>query len=725
MVKETILSVNTAPAVKSIGELRQNISALKKQLNDIDLSKEGGMEEYNQTLQELKVNQNLLRESMYATTASFKDITDAATAANVAFNDNNELVSMEGVSYNALVNKLAELKQQWRSTTDETERAQLGERINNINDQLKNMDKSVGVFGRNVGNYIGAVDHLAAGLSVMGKGAAGLVNPLKNATMGLKAMSTTPVVAILGLLANVLSKVIAELKATEEGTESVTGIMGVFSGVGDAVRVIFQGIGTVVGKLSEALVGLAKKLGLVGDKMRERQAIAKEEIRLAKQERQTIMDNADANLKVAELRAKAVDKEKYTAEERLNFLKAANEEERQIAERAKKQAEEEYNLVVRRNALTKSSAEDLKAEADAYVKMVDAQTNYNNRLRSNTQEQNRIRKEQNSEREKEERELLKSQQRQLELNKSYWEERLKHVEKGSFDEYSTRQAILEDEYELEKKKAMADIKDAEEKVRTLELIEAKYNQRRLDLADEYAEEQLNQERLHLQNEAAALRDGSAAQLEALVAVKEKELDIIRLIGKKESETQEEYRAREIAAEKAHNEAKKALLQKRLAMVSTYASGFSTLADNIADALESGTETSKEEAEKVKNLRIASATIEMLNGVVSAISTAQELGPVAGPIMAAINSASVIAAGVANINKIKQQQVSTSGASTTTAASVQAPSVQPQVQQVRYITGATEEDRLNRMAQDQRVYILSSDIEANNNQKRVQVRETTF
>ena len=62
---------------------------------------------------------------------------------------------------------------------------------------------------------------------------------------------------------------------------------------------------------------------------------------------------------------------------------------------------------------------------------------------------------------------------------------------------------------------------------------------------------------------------------------------------------------------------------------------------------------------------------------------------------------------------------------TVPAQVNAPTVSPQVQQVRTLTSASEEDRLNRMADDHRVYILSSDLEADRDQHRVQVEETTF
>ena len=118
---------------------------------------------------------------------------------------------------------------------------------------------------------------------------------------------------------------------------------------------------------------------------------------------------------------------------------------------------------------------------------------------------------------------------------------------------------------------------------------------------------------------------------------------------------------------------------------------------------------------------------MFQGAVTAYSTAQSLGPIAGPIVGAINAAAVIAAGTANIAKIKAQDVSGSGDSSAGAATatVEAPSVEPVVNEVRTVTSASEEDRLNSMAKDQRVYILSSDIEADQQQKRVQVAESTF
>ena len=203
------------------------------------------------------------------------------------------------------------------------------------------------------------------------------------------------------------------------------------------------------------------------------------------------------------------------------------------------------------------------------------------------------------------------------------------------------------------------------------------------------------------------------------------LDYEQQIADKRVEIEQEAARRIREEEKATAEATKETMAQRMQSLQDAMNATASIFDSLADIYEGNTKQTKQEAERVKNLRIAGATIDMLNGVVSAISTAQKLGPPQGPIMAAINSAAVITAGVANIAKIRNTKVSTSSASTTVPAVAQAPAIEPQLTQVRTLTGATEEDRLNRMADRQRVYILDSDIEAKRDERRVQVEETTF
>lgn len=174
----------------------------------------------------------------------------------------------------------------------------------------------------------------------------------------------------------------------------------------------------------------------------------------------------------------------------------------------------------------------------------------------------------------------------------------------------------------------------------------------------------------------------------------------------------------------------ALMKQRVNVIQQAAGATSAVLSSLADMYESSTDGSEKEAKKAKALRIAAATIDMLQGAVTAYSSAQSLGPIAGPIVGAANAAAVIAAGAANIAKIRATQVSKNGSASAPSASV-SPVVSAPVQeytppeQLRTVTSASEEDRLNRMAEPARVYILQSDIEAAGRASKVQVDESTF
>lgn len=799
MVKEVILNVKTGQAVKNVGELRENIKQLKAALNDQDLSNPEGMKKYNELLGELKINQNALKDAMYATTASWGDITNAATGANIAFDQNNKLVNMQGVSYNALVHEMADLKQAWRATTDEMERAALGERINSVNDQLKSMDASVGNYQRNVGNYIGAVDHLTASFGSMGKGAQSVIAPIKGVTTGLKTLSATPAIAILGLLANVLQKVIEGLKSSEENTNAMTQAMSPFAAIGDTVTKVLQGLGGVLAKVVEGFGKLTSAIFGTNEATKERLRLAKEEAALQQKERENIIANAEAEREVARLRAEAADKTKHSATERIALLEQAGEQERLIAERSVQAAKMQYEIIKARNALTQSNAEDLKKEAEAYAAVVNAETSYYNKVREInagiTEARNaeakaasdaaKAAKDAAAAKIAAEKEYIAKaladevqaatnraeayrhgsveylaamrdvaaleydqMKRQMDESDAEWQaRRLAAARKLAEAQQSTTDALIEEgRLALENEMNALATGSLDQLSKAVEL--AKYNLDNLHqaidesddafLARRLEAQQAYRDALQAQNEAeleegrqqyeqrlATLEENSLAYLDAEVALKKYELDTLHQL---EGESEDAFRTRQLQAEKEYYDAKKAQVQSWMQTLSGMTSGVSSILGSIADAMEENTEMTEEEAKKAKNLRVASATIDMLQGAVTAYAGAQSLGVPMGPIIGAINAAAVIAAGIANIAKIKATQVSANSSSSqtpTVPAQVNAPTVSPQVQQVRTLTSASEEDRLNRMADDHRVYILSSDLEAERDQHRVQVEETTF
>ena len=131
---ETLGNIGGASTVK---ELKQQISDLRDRLVTLDK----GSEEYKATVQQLIDDQVKLKEVMNA--------------------GKNEIQAAEG-SYNALSQRMSALKQVWKETTDEATRDEIGKQINEINNQLKALDSSIGNSQRNVGNYKSALEGLDA-----------------------------------------------------------------------------------------------------------------------------------------------------------------------------------------------------------------------------------------------------------------------------------------------------------------------------------------------------------------------------------------------------------------------------------------------------------------------------------------------------------------------------------------------------------------------------------
>lgn len=126
-----IIEIDTGDSITSLKEYKKHIDDLRGSLLALDKTSE----EYAKVSDEIRQEQTKLNEVMKVG----KDYSDAADG-----------------SYNKLVQTMSELKKQWRATSDEAERAQLGSQILDINNQLKELDASTGNFQRNVGDYSNA-----------------------------------------------------------------------------------------------------------------------------------------------------------------------------------------------------------------------------------------------------------------------------------------------------------------------------------------------------------------------------------------------------------------------------------------------------------------------------------------------------------------------------------------------------------------------------------------
>ena len=629
------LEINDTTAVKSIKELRENISALKKAINEAD---EGTpFSEVQTATQQLREQQRALRDAMYSSTGTFQDVTAAAKGT--------------GQSYNALVAQMANLKTQLRAvdTSTETGVAQFktyAKQINDINTRLKQMDALQGNYQRNVGMYTQKIANMGNAFQATAGAASGMINPIKGATTAFQTLSATPVIGILGLLANIITKVIASMSKGEAETGKLTQAFAGFQAIGDLVTKGLQALGNAVAWVVDKMGKLIASIAGANEQQEKRIALTERELELAASQRETTMRNAEAERDIAELRAKAADKEMYTASQRLEFTKQAADLENEIAKRSYEDLKTQYEIIKAKNSLATSTTEELKEEADAYAAMVRAETEYYNRIRTNNREQARLRKEMAGE-------------------------------------------------------SKAAAKEAEES----------------NLADWKAALALGEKRAE---DARKLREQQQKEMDEWV---QGETDSIVAEIEEMMEAEERWNAFE---EKLAEERKKRAEEEAKARISAMqwaANATSSILGSLADMYETNGKDNEKNAKRIKGLRIAGATIDMLQGVVTAIAQAQSVGPFAAPIVAAVNSAMVMSAGLANIAKIRATDAT--GKSTTSAATASAPAPVLQVPQVRTLTTQSDETRLNEMIDDVQVYILESDIEAHRKSNRARVRESSF
>lgn len=699
LTKTTVLQVDTLKAVKSVQDLRDNIKTLRQVMNEATI----GTDEYVAAQEELAAQQNALREIQRGSAASIEEVSKAAAGL--------------GTSYAALVNQMKSLTAEYRTTEDVAQKADLAKRIKSINDQLKDMDATRGVFSRNVGDY---ANQMTKGFQATAGAASSVINPVQNVTAGLTAMSSTPVVAIIGLVVNLLDRLIKSLKSNEETMAAFKVALAPVNALGTAFTKWLQGVAEGFVKFIDWTVkatrAVAKFLGYINEEdealMEKHIEIAQKENELDKQRRETDKANAKSAAEAANLRAKAAEKDKYTAEERLEFINKAADEEEKIAQRNKDLAQQEYNALKEKADLAQNSKEENDALAAAEIKVMEAETAYMNKLRElNAQRAEAIN--QMNAQAKAAADAAEKIRALADLSLDIDVSGLDDIEEINEkiilpeDQWAERAKLIQEnidrEVEMQIKKNMLLIEDEQTRADEEWRIRMEAEERKLDVIRE-AEEKTTDPftKLELQRQIADM-----------------EVDIVI---EKNKRIKEENK-------KTLNDAltDKQEMLSRAAEITAFIGSMTTgILDDIANSMEV---TNAKEFKRQQDLQVASATINMIAGAAGAFMQAMATYPAPiGAAVGAVMSAVALTTGAMQIRKIKQQKYKggSSVPSTSSApAAVSAPNIETQLPTVRTLTGAKEEERLNRMAYPVRAYIVDSDLQAKERERDVIEEETSF
>lgn len=779
----TILRVDTGEAVTSVNDLRTNIKELRKNLGELEI----GTEEYQKTLEDLNVSQNALKGALSGTTASMDDIINAAKGASE--------------TYNSLSNRMAAMRKDLRNIDVSTEEGmqsyrELAAEINKVNDRLKELDAETGNYQRNVGNYtsgqVEVVDNfkklrqeikqyrsdllgldegteeynltmqkladaqfklrdanetarwsandLGEQLSTMNRVTNGLVGGFTAAQSAMallggdtekleqafyKVQAAMSVVQGLQGLEGLTKDLPIMVRQFKAATSGLTAFTAGLSGLQKAL--LATGIGALVAALGLLIANWDKVVNLVNKNTDETASYTAAV--------DDLLGSMDSLNKELDLNIQLMDAEGASQEEILNKRREATRQQLEevqalkdsLSEKSKLndgEREQLDRLIVKENelydVLEQLNTQALVTEVRAQKKKQDEEEEIARKMR-----------------------LIEANQQLASLEVEVPQENIEAplqdfsglTENPSADTMNAIQQgqLGEIDAETQHKLNMNQIltQDAAEQAEAQYQIQLEADQRKLELMRQFEEE------------AYKVQDLEGA-LEWQQEIADLEVKIV------EDKTREEVRLEQEAAEK-----KARIQQNTLTIMQASASGVSSLLTSMADMYEANAGDSADAAEKTKGIRIAAATIDTITGAITAYMSAQSLGPIAGPIVGAINAAAVTAAGIAQIAQIKNTQIpDTSGSSSSSSrtssitvpsvpdvsstvsssidqyessipAIVSAPLLDPEINTVRNITTASEEERLNQMASSQRVYILSSDIEASQNARKVRVQESSF
>lgn len=663
----TILKVNAANAAENVTQLKDNIKALRGELEKQKI----GTEEYQGVLKELEKNQYALKTAIHATATTMPEF--------------QKQINATGESYNSLVKQMADLKSQLRSVDVSTEegKKQFGElatQINNVNTKLKEMDAAQGNYQRNVGMYNESIKNMGEYLKKLPPTLGAVKEKAARVGETLQIMGKQPILGTIGLLAPVIMRITASLKDNKTAMDAVKKLMEAFKPVMDSIGGILEKVAglfsKVVGKIVEFTAEhkgafssfVAGAVG-VGNTIKEvLLAPINAVITAFKGLRQVMHDIVYGEFdKIKEDSQEALSAVGYSLKNGFSL--------KQNFEAGKKAG---------MNFLDGLKSPEVKGEAEnvgekianaiaegLYAEMSEIDKEVNDSILADFKAMDKAVEE------------SKKQTRQLRDNE------LKELEETAKRKKDYNKVTIDD----------------------TQLVADK--EREID-------NQLQQDKLALLKQFSA-EAKDARDYEGQLAYDKQIADLEVEIEHDKLAREQELRKKDAADAKKTQEAK-------LAILATAAAGVSSILGSIADMYEANGEADVEAQKKAKNLRIASATIDTIQGAITAYMKSQELGQPWGTIIGAIQAAVVTATGIANIQKIKNTDVS--GSTTTTAtpsvtASVASPSVST-ITETPQVQSNTAEATLNQIANSpQRVYILQSDIEAANKASKVQVSESTF
>ena len=391
--KEYTLKLSTEDAQKNVDELNQS---LKLQEDLID-----GLEK------EIREYEKQLNQTSKTDLAAQKKIKDALKEKKEALKD--EKIALKDLN---------------------KDRKKANEELKEATENAADYSGALGLVDKQTGGLVSGLKNLKGGLggatkgmnllkvAIIGTGIGALLIAITAVTTAFKSSEDgqNKYAKLLGIIGSVVGNLvdlladfgeaiisafenpkqaIIDLKNSikENITNRIESLIDTFGFLGKAIKKVFSGdfkgaledaksagssyvdsltgVKNTIDKVTESTKGFVKELkeeAIIAGQIADQRAKAD------KIERKNIVDRAKANRDRAELLEKAIDKEKFSTLERIEFLKQAGDLEEEITNKEIEAARLRFEAKQKENALGKSKKEDLEEEARLEAELINLET---------------------------------------------------------------------------------------------------------------------------------------------------------------------------------------------------------------------------------------------------------------------------------------------------------------------------------------------------------------
>ena len=293
--------------------------------------------------------------------------------------------------------------------------------------------KIMGVIGSVTGNLVDMLATLGEKIISVFENPKQAIIDFKDAIKKNITNRIESAIETFGLLGSAIKKVFSGdfSGAMDDAKKAGNSYVDTLTGVKDTLNKVTEGVKKMSAEISKDAKSAAN--------------IADQRAKADKLERGLIVERAEADRKVAELREQAADKDKVSAKDRITALEEAGKISEEITKKEIKAAKLRFDSKVAENALSKSTKEDLDEEANLKARLIQLETARLKQQKSITAEISGARKEEKARLDAE----LKEKKDKIDKEATDEKTRLDAIQKVR-DDFKQKQIEKEAETELQK-----------------------------------------------------------------------------------------------------------------------------------------------------------------------------------------------------------------------------------------------------------------------------------